>query len=72
MVKRPPGTIAIERLAEDRIILGDPASCVRQIALFREELGLTHLVCRMSVAGIPAAAALLSMELFTREVLPAV
>lgn len=71
VVKRPPGELLIERLAEDRIILGDPASCVRQITRFREQLGLTHLVCRMSVAGIPAEAAQESMELFTREVLPA-
>jgi probable F420-dependent oxidoreductase len=71
VVKRPPGELPIERLAEDRIVLGDPASCRRQIARFREALGLTHLVCRMSVAGIPPAAARRSMELFTREVLPA-
>ena len=71
VVKRPPGELAIERLSEDRIILGDPASCIRQIARFQQELGLTHLVCRMSVAGIPAAAARVSMELFTREVIPA-
>lgn len=71
VVKRPPGELTIERLSEDRIILGDPASCLRQIARFRQTLGLTHLVCRMSVAGIPAAAALASMDLFTREVLPA-
>lgn len=71
VVKRPPGELLIERLSEDRIILGDPASCIRQIARFRQELGLTHLVCRMSVAGIPTEAALASMELFTREVLPA-
>lgn len=72
VVKRPPGALGIERLSEDRIILGDPASCARQIARFREALGLTHLVCRMSVAGIPPDAARASMELFTREVIPAV
>jgi alkanesulfonate monooxygenase SsuD/methylene tetrahydromethanopterin reductase-like flavin-dependent oxidoreductase (luciferase family) len=58
-------------LSEDRIILGDPASCVRQIERFQTELGLTHLISRMSVAGIPADAALASMDLFTREVIPA-
>jgi probable F420-dependent oxidoreductase len=71
VVKRPAGEMTIARLSEDRIILGDPASCVRQIERFQRELGLTHLVCRMSVAGIPAAAALASMELFTHEVIPA-
>jgi probable F420-dependent oxidoreductase len=71
VVKRPPGEMTIERLSEDRIILGDPATCIRQIERFRGELGLTHLVCRMSVAGIPPAAALASMDLLTREVIPA-
>ena len=71
VVKRPAGELTIARLSEDRIILGDPASCVRQIERFQTELGLTHLVCRMSVAGIPADAARASMDLFTREVMPA-
>jgi alkanesulfonate monooxygenase SsuD/methylene tetrahydromethanopterin reductase-like flavin-dependent oxidoreductase (luciferase family) len=71
VVKRPPGDLTIARLAEDRIILGDPASCVRQIERFQTQLGLTHLVCRMSVTGIPAEASRTSMELFTRDVIPA-
>ena len=71
VVKRPPGELTIARLSEDRIILGDPASCIRQIERFQRELGLTHLVCRMSVAGISADAARASMDLFTREVMPA-
>jgi len=71
VVKRPPGDLTIERLSEDRIILGDPATCIRQIERFQRETGLTHLVCRMSVAGIPADAARASMDLFTREIIPA-
>jgi probable F420-dependent oxidoreductase len=71
IVKRPAGDLTIERLSEDRIILGDPASCLRQIREFGRTLGLTHLVCRMSVAGIPREAALASLTLFTRELLPA-
>lgn len=70
VVKRPPGAISIERLAEDRIILGDPDTCVRQIARFREALGLTHLICRISSPGIPQEATLASLDLFTREVMP--
>ncbi|MGH7392211.1 MAG: LLM class flavin-dependent oxidoreductase [Candidatus Rokuibacteriota bacterium] len=72
VVKRPAGDLTIERLAEDRIIVGDPASCVRQIERFRKELGLAHLVCRISAPGIPRDAAAASLGLFTREVLPAV
>jgi probable F420-dependent oxidoreductase len=71
VVKRPAGELTIAGLSDDRIILGDPASCVRQIERFRTELGMTHLICRMSVAGIPADASRASMELFTRDVMPA-
>ena len=72
VVKRPPGEITIERLSEDRIILGDPASCVSQIRRFREKLGVTHLAVRISAAGVPRDDAMRSLELFTREVLPAI
>ncbi len=71
VVKRPAGPLTIERLAEDRIILGDPASCLEQIQRFRTALGLTHLICRISAPGIPREAARASLDLFTREVMPA-
>jgi len=71
VVKRPAGPLTIERLAEDRIILGDPASCLEQIQRFRTALGLTHLICRISAPDIPREAARASLDLFTREVMPA-
>jgi probable F420-dependent oxidoreductase len=71
VVKRPAGKLTIERLAENRIILGDPKTCIQEIARFRKELGLKHLVCRFSVPGIPREACAASLDLFTREVMPA-
>lgn len=71
VVKRPPGQLTIERLAEDRIILGDPRACVDEINRFRNALNATHLVCRFSVPGIPREACQRSLDLFTREVIPA-
>jgi probable F420-dependent oxidoreductase len=71
VVKRPAGHLTIERLAEDRIIFGDPVTCVTEINRFRNELGAEHLVCRFSVPGIPREACQSSLDLFTREVLPA-
>ncbi len=71
VVKRPAGALTIERLAEDRIILGDPARCIAQIQRFQKALGLTHLICRISAPGIPRDAARASLELFTRAVMPA-
>jgi alkanesulfonate monooxygenase SsuD/methylene tetrahydromethanopterin reductase-like flavin-dependent oxidoreductase (luciferase family) len=71
VVKRPPGTLTIQRLAEDRFILGTPAQCVEQITRLQQQLGLTHRICRLSFPGIPRQAALASVELFTQAVLPA-
>jgi probable F420-dependent oxidoreductase len=70
VVKRPPGELTIERLAKERIILGDPTTCVEEITRFRSELNVKHLVCRFSVPGIPRDACETSLELFTREVMP--
>jgi len=71
VVKRPEGELTIERLAQDRIILGDPKVCVDEIKRFRNALDVTHLVCRFSVPGIPREACDRSLDLFTREVMPA-
>jgi len=70
VVKRPPGRLTIERLAEDRIILGDPKKCIDEIEGFRKVLNATHLVCRFSVPGIARTACETSLDLFTREVMP--
>ena len=72
VVKRPEGTIDIPRLAEDRIIMGTPQQCIDQIKRFRDELGLTHLICRISAPGIPRDAARASLERFAQDVLPAI
>lgn len=71
VVKRPAGDLTIERLAEDRIILGDPETCIREITRFGQELGLDHLICRFSVPGISRDASMASLNLFAREVMPA-
>jgi alkanesulfonate monooxygenase SsuD/methylene tetrahydromethanopterin reductase-like flavin-dependent oxidoreductase (luciferase family) len=71
VVKRPPGTLTIQRLAEDRFILGTPAQCIEQSERFRQALGLTHLICRLSFPGVPTEASQVAMERFTQEVMPA-
>jgi alkanesulfonate monooxygenase SsuD/methylene tetrahydromethanopterin reductase-like flavin-dependent oxidoreductase (luciferase family) len=71
VVKRPQGQLTVERLAEDRIILGDPKTCAEEIDRFRKELDVKHLVCRFSVPGIAREACEASVDLFTREVMPA-
>lgn len=72
VVKRPEGRVDIARLAEDRLILGTPEQCIEQIRRFRDELGLTHLICRISTPGISRDAARTSLDRFAGEVLPAI
>jgi alkanesulfonate monooxygenase SsuD/methylene tetrahydromethanopterin reductase-like flavin-dependent oxidoreductase (luciferase family) len=71
VVKRPPGPLSVERLAQDRIILGDPQTCIDAIERFQNALNVEHLVCRFSVPGIPRQVCGTSLNLFTREVMPA-
>jgi probable F420-dependent oxidoreductase len=71
VVQRPPGELTIERLAADRIILGDPATCVQHLRRLQDEVGLRHVIARISVPGIPEEEARASQELFAREVMPA-
>ena len=70
VVKRPSGQLTIDRLAENRIILGDPETCIQEIRRFQRELGASHLICRFSVPGIPRELCTRSFDLFTREVMP--
>jgi probable F420-dependent oxidoreductase len=71
VVKRPTGTLTIQRLAEERFILGTPAQCIEQIERFRRQLGLTHLICRLSFPGVPRQASMACVERFTQAVMPA-
>jgi len=71
VVKRPQAQLTIERLAHNRIILGNAKTCVDEINRFRSELNVKHLVCRFSVPGIPRETCEMSLNLFMREVMPA-
>jgi len=72
VVKRPAGQLTIESLAENRLILGDPQTCVEDIRRFQTKTGASHLICRFSVPGIPRELCRRSLDLFTREVMPAI
>ena len=72
VVKRLAGQLTIESLAENRLILGDPRACIEEISRFQRESSASHLVCRFSVPGIPRELCLRSLDLFTREVMPAI
>jgi probable F420-dependent oxidoreductase len=61
----------LDKLMEDRFIIGGPEQCVRRLRRFVEQYGLTHLICRMFFPGMPHARIMRGLELLAREVVPA-
>jgi len=61
----------LDRLMEDRFVIGGPDQCVRKIRRFVEEYGMTHLICRTFFPGMPHEHIMRELELIAREVAPA-
>jgi probable F420-dependent oxidoreductase len=61
----------LDRLMEDRFIIGGPDQCRARIQRFVEQYGMTHLICRMFFPGMPHARILRGLELISREIMPA-
>jgi len=61
----------LDKLMEDRFIIGGPEQCVRRLRRFVEQYGMTHLICRMFFPGMPHAHIMRGLELLAREVIPA-
>jgi probable F420-dependent oxidoreductase len=57
-------------LRRDRFIVGSPTDVADEIARYREELGITHLVARMHFHASDHRAVLRSMELFAEQAMP--
>lgn len=61
----------LDKLMEDRFIIGGPEQCRARIQRFVEQYGMTHLICRMFFPGMPHARILRGLELISREIMPA-
>ncbi len=61
----------LDRLMEDRFIIGGPDQCITKIRRFVEEYGMTHLICRTFFPGMPHAHIMRELELVAKEVMPA-
>ena len=60
----------LEKLLQDRFVLGSPEECYEQLRPNWEELGANHLIFRTHWAGMPLSSALHSMRLISRELIP--
>jgi alkanesulfonate monooxygenase SsuD/methylene tetrahydromethanopterin reductase-like flavin-dependent oxidoreductase (luciferase family) len=58
-------------LMADRFVIGTPEDCYEQLRPWWEQHGVDHFVFRTHWAGLPAEAARESMQLISRELLPA-
>jgi probable F420-dependent oxidoreductase len=61
----------LDRLMEDRFIIGGPDQCIPKIRRFVEQYGMTHLICRTFFPGMPHSHITRALELLAREVMPA-
>ncbi len=61
----------LDKLMEDRFIIGGPEQCIAKIRRFVERYGMTHLICRTFFPGMPHAHIMQELELLSREVMPA-
>jgi alkanesulfonate monooxygenase SsuD/methylene tetrahydromethanopterin reductase-like flavin-dependent oxidoreductase (luciferase family) len=62
---------SIDDLLDRFLVVGTPATCIRQITRIRDLVGITHFNCSFWFGDLAQARVLRSMELFSREVMPA-
>jgi len=63
--------VPFEDLEQERFVVGSPDDCLRQLRPWRDELGVNHFIIRTHWSGMPVEASLESIELLSREVVPA-
>ena len=61
----------LDKLMEDRFIIGGPDQVVPKIRRFVEQYGMTHLICRTFFPGMPHSHIMRELELIATEVMPA-
>lgn len=61
---------SFEELRRGRFLLGSPEEVAEEIRRYRDDLGVTHILCRFHFRGMEQRAVLQSMELFAKKVMP--
>ncbi|MBI2562133.1 MAG: hypothetical protein HYW08_07035 [candidate division NC10 bacterium] len=56
---------------KDRFLIGGPDEVIRALRPFVEQYGMTHLICRLFLLGMPHRHILRELELLSRDVMPA-
>jgi probable F420-dependent oxidoreductase len=61
----------LDKLMEDRFLIGGPDQVIPKIRKLVDEYGMTHLICRTFFPGMPHAHIMRELELVAKEVMPA-
>jgi len=61
---------SFRELKEERIIVGDPAEVIREIARYRDEFGVQYMIFRVYYLGMDLERAIESVRLFGQAVIP--
>ena len=61
----------LDRLMEDRFIIGGPDQVIPKIRRFVDAYGMNHLICRTFFPGMPHGHIMRELELIAKEVVPA-
>src|SRR5205809_635694 len=61
----------LDRLMEDRFLIGGPDQVIPKIRKLVDTYGMTHLICRTFFPGMPHAHIMHELDLLAREVMPA-
>ena len=61
----------LDKLMENRFIIGGPDQVIPQIRKLVEDYGMTHLICRLFFPGMPHQHIMREIDLLSREVMPA-
>ena len=66
-----PNEPTVDELLENYLVIGTPDTCIRQIKRLQALVGISHFNCSFWLGDMDQARVLRSMELFSREVMPA-
>ena len=65
-----PNEPSREELLDTTLLMGSPEECLEKIEKFRDEAGVTYLLCQFDIGALSTDRAIESMELFATEVMP--
>ena len=68
---KSPAEFTLDKVRQDRFILGSPEDCIREIEKYERQLGAEYIVLRLQhPSGPPHAKVMEAIRLFGEKVIP--